>query len=504
MVELGAGRGDWCLAIAGIIDNKLVDTCAKSYRCVAVEAEPTHFKWTKEHFEKQNINAVAVWGAAYNYNGECWLSAEKKPQDHYGQGVCSGSGNVAVPCFTLREIMIQHNLNKIDILHMDIQGAELDVIIDSVDLIAAGLVRYVLIGTHKNSFNSTIRNLLGEFIDFSVDIQPKLGFVDTPFGPANMVEDGILFGKSKVPDPTLVDVDKSKETQIRVSPNDMLNFNIPMTSETRKVMPFWHLENSVTELLKNDQELKACRLIRRWAAQRANIPTYINSDKDSKQDNLEKYLAGYEEGAVATICGATSDFLAHLYSYFGFSSAILNVGPKDGFLTHMMTLVVLCHENREYTLIQDAYINAEYAVGKEEVTTFGRYLNSIVSDPSAFRFADHYPDDRRSGIGILNSDNSFEFCSVKMFELLRWFYSESHTGMREFMSAKLNKPINDVLPQDMFLFPKDVIIIKNSERLHRELLYYEIQLPIIRKLMVNSNQISEIDRTALENALELL
>jgi len=42
MFELGAGYGEWCLALDGVLKHKLIQTQIKSYRCLAIEAEPTH------------------------------------------------------------------------------------------------------------------------------------------------------------------------------------------------------------------------------------------------------------------------------------------------------------------------------------------------------------------------------------------------------------------------------------------------------------------------------
>ncbi len=36
MFELGAGWGEWCLALAGVIDHKIISIQPVSYRCLAV------------------------------------------------------------------------------------------------------------------------------------------------------------------------------------------------------------------------------------------------------------------------------------------------------------------------------------------------------------------------------------------------------------------------------------------------------------------------------------
>jgi len=85
--ELGAGWGRLCLNLAGAIDFKVIQCNPKRYHCLAVEAEPIHYEWLKEHFEAQSINGTAVFGAVSDKNGSCRFDTYSRPDYEYGQAM---------------------------------------------------------------------------------------------------------------------------------------------------------------------------------------------------------------------------------------------------------------------------------------------------------------------------------------------------------------------------------------------------------------------------------
>ena len=192
IMELGAGRGDWCLALAGIVNFNLIDHNISSYKCYAVEGEPTHFEWTKTHFEEQGINAVAIHGAISKENGECKFYAKEDPSDHYGQCI-HDDGDIIVPTFSLDYLVDKYQIDKIDILHVDIQGAEYDMLLGAVQTLKQKKIKYMMIGMHRPEFNEKIKEFLkpyGYEVQFSALCHS--GFNETPFGNANLSVDGLL------------------------------------------------------------------------------------------------------------------------------------------------------------------------------------------------------------------------------------------------------------------------------------------------------------------------
>jgi FkbM family methyltransferase len=196
MMELGAGRGDWCLALAGTIVHRLIPCTADRYRCLAVEAEPTHFEWTKQHFEQQHINATAVHGAVCGHDGNCKLYTKADPADHYGQSICDEKGNLEVPCYSISTLCNKYGFNHVDILHMDIQGAEVDAIEGLLPHLGIISIDYLMIGTHKTQeTNGCIRRMLYGQYEVLADIPPRVGDVMTDFGKAFFPVDGMLVFK---------------------------------------------------------------------------------------------------------------------------------------------------------------------------------------------------------------------------------------------------------------------------------------------------------------------
>lgn len=190
--ELGAGRGDWCLALAGIIDFNLIDHEITSYKCIAIEAEPAHYEWTKVHFEEQQINAIPVYGAIFSENGKCKFYSIIDPASDYGQSI-RDDGNLTVPCYTVDYLIDKYQFNKVDIMHVDVQGAEYEMLLGATKALKNKTIKYMIIGTHRPELNGQIIEYVkpyGYESLFSVGINS--GPCDTPFGKAIFPVDGLL------------------------------------------------------------------------------------------------------------------------------------------------------------------------------------------------------------------------------------------------------------------------------------------------------------------------
>lgn len=193
MFELGAGRGDWCLATAGLLDHKLIPVKAKSCRCLALEGEPSHFSWTSEHFVRQNINGVAVHGAAAREDGICRFRALKAPDESYGQGVDKDKGNIVVPCYSVDTLMERYGFEHLHLIHMDVQGMEFEVLEGAKKALAEKRIDVMHIGTHGgDALDDKIIDLLGPSWEVLFRVPAEAGMVDTVFGRAHFPKDGIM------------------------------------------------------------------------------------------------------------------------------------------------------------------------------------------------------------------------------------------------------------------------------------------------------------------------
>lgn len=216
MFELGAGWGKWCLALAGVIDYRVIPVTPVSYRCLAVEGEPTHYQWIKEHFELQNINGTVVHGAVSSRNGRCRFSAYPDPDSSYGQAVSFPISShklavketirslynlilkrtIEIPMYTVDYLIQTYGFDHVDIIDMDVQGAEYEVVLGAAESIKKDLIDYLSIGTHHRKLNDKLRQLLSPKFDLIVDIYPNSVGIVNGFAPIRC-QDGIQIYKRK-------------------------------------------------------------------------------------------------------------------------------------------------------------------------------------------------------------------------------------------------------------------------------------------------------------------
>lgn len=170
-VALGAGWGRWAVS-AAMTAQKL----GKDYRIVAVEAEPSHFAWLERHLEDNSIDrgrARLIHAAAGAQSGRCWFQTGN-PAAWYGQQIVD---DLPPPAETAPDIITEggrvlrntrlvslaeaaEEAERIDYLHMDVQGAEADIIEASTELLH-DRVRLVNIGTHSKAIEARLRAVFG-------------------------------------------------------------------------------------------------------------------------------------------------------------------------------------------------------------------------------------------------------------------------------------------------------------------------------------------------------
>jgi FkbM family methyltransferase len=164
MVELGAGWGRWLVDAWRAL--KQVGQTDREFLLVGVEAEPTHFAWMKQHFADNGLDvrrhrliqaAVAANDGVANFmigHAEAW----------YGQAIVSGIGDQfnnwpeasVKKVATVSLATVLKDIPLVDLIDMDIQGAEADVVEASRDLLDRRVKR-VHIGTHGGDIEARLR-----------------------------------------------------------------------------------------------------------------------------------------------------------------------------------------------------------------------------------------------------------------------------------------------------------------------------------------------------------
>lgn len=209
MIELGAGYGRWCARAAAAVRRKA--NCL--FHCVAVEAEPAHFRWIHDHFRDNDIDPDEhdlIWAAVGAMPGfvPFWVGAA---DDWYGQAIATGDESPLfpgvkarrrlrarsalgrppivpnedravtwVPCVTLADVIAPYP--KVDLIDLDVQGAEYDVLASAIDLLNER-VRRIHIGTHSQAIEEQLRRLFAAHKWQAVNDYPGQSTSQTEYGP---------------------------------------------------------------------------------------------------------------------------------------------------------------------------------------------------------------------------------------------------------------------------------------------------------------------------------
>jgi FkbM family methyltransferase len=203
MIELGAGYGRWMAnAVAAL---RAVNDLP--YTLIGVEPEPTHFKWMEQHFEDNGIDfqrTKLIEAAVAADEGSVWFYVGR-PAEWYGQAIAPTiTGSAAyklfarltrrarlcneevrkVPAVSLNTIL--RPLSTVDLIDLDVQGAELEVLTAAKEQLAAKVKR-VHIGTHSTDIEAGLRTLFNNLEwknlnDYSIGSEPETPYGKIKFG----------------------------------------------------------------------------------------------------------------------------------------------------------------------------------------------------------------------------------------------------------------------------------------------------------------------------------
>jgi FkbM family methyltransferase len=154
MLELGAGFGRWTVRAAAAVRRYRPDV---TYRLIAVEAEPTHFEWLGLHISDNDVQRESPAGTCSLVNAAVSSSPGAEPfyignsAAWYGQALVrpenAGAKASVQPVATITLGSLLEPLERVDLIDLDIQGAELEVLTDAAALL--GRVRRVYAETHS-------------------------------------------------------------------------------------------------------------------------------------------------------------------------------------------------------------------------------------------------------------------------------------------------------------------------------------------------------------------
>jgi FkbM family methyltransferase len=201
MVELGAGYGRWTIRGAAALRRYRRGV---RYRLIAVEAEPTHFHWLKQHARDNRLRrwspagSVRLVNAAVSRHGGREEDFFVGDADHwYGQALVRSYNEsstaqyatAAVKTVTLTGLLGQ--LDHVDLIDIDIQGAELEVLDEAKAVLDR--VRRIYVETHSDEIHEQLHDVLVAAAgDWTPVVDIPLGARrETPLGEATFEDGGV-------------------------------------------------------------------------------------------------------------------------------------------------------------------------------------------------------------------------------------------------------------------------------------------------------------------------
>lgn len=149
MAECGAGWAPWLVRAALAARQRPAITALE---LVGIEADTTHYAWMAEHFRDNGLNPDdyhLLHGAVSATPGVLQFPVIADPDVDYGTSLgmaATAARTIDVKGWSLPETLDIFS-GPLDFLHIDIQGAEYDVIPPAMDILKRR-VKSVMVGTH--------------------------------------------------------------------------------------------------------------------------------------------------------------------------------------------------------------------------------------------------------------------------------------------------------------------------------------------------------------------
>lgn len=160
VIELGAGWGPWLVSATKAAERVGIENVSLA----GVEGAESHYQFMRQHFIDNGLDPDAhrlIHGVVGTRDGEARFPKLNNPSFEWGtpadfdENATSGAFE-AVACIALTTLI--HEFPYVDLIHCDIQGHEVDVLVAAKDALQFN-VRRVVIGTHG-------RHIEADLIDF--------------------------------------------------------------------------------------------------------------------------------------------------------------------------------------------------------------------------------------------------------------------------------------------------------------------------------------------------
>lgn len=155
-IELGAGWGPWLVAAyRAALARGLVNI-----KCVGIEGMIEHVEMLRQHCDDNGLtpeNRVLIHGIVGVEDGTAYFPVSSDPRADWGAQAAFDDtqppNTTAVRCISLRTLLSW--FDRVDLIHCDIQGAEVNVVPAAMNDLNRK-VRRVVIGTHSHDIDRTL------------------------------------------------------------------------------------------------------------------------------------------------------------------------------------------------------------------------------------------------------------------------------------------------------------------------------------------------------------
>jgi FkbM family methyltransferase len=130
MIELG---GFWSYYTLWFLQH---DAAAR--RAIVVEPDPHHLAIGRANARLNDLPIEFLQAS---------VGLESIPEHDFQ---CETSGRIRVPQVTITQLLDDHGIERLDLLHCDVQGAETDILRSCSELLAGRRVRFCFISTHSH------------------------------------------------------------------------------------------------------------------------------------------------------------------------------------------------------------------------------------------------------------------------------------------------------------------------------------------------------------------
>lgn len=128
ILDIGVNKGYFSLLSAKIMNDK--------GKILSFEPSPENCYWIKESIAANGYKSIKLFQIAlFNKNGEMKLFMSEK-SGHHSLVRNKGLGSINVPTMKLDDIITEQKIGKIDLIKIDVEGAEIQVLEGSFKLLA--------------------------------------------------------------------------------------------------------------------------------------------------------------------------------------------------------------------------------------------------------------------------------------------------------------------------------------------------------------------------------